>query len=99
MMLPEHVKLLREWKQEADEEAPRVLAEWELDDLQQTIEQALTSQQMVKLTVWQDTRYVDWTGIITKLNQDTLSLETITTVKRIPFHMIHAARLEADFFD
>lgn len=96
MMLPEHVKLLREWKQEAYAEGPHTLTDWELEDLQQTIEQAYTQQIVVTITMWQETKFVQWTGTIKALNHETqqLLLETLTTTKHIPFSTIYAALLE-----
>ncbi len=41
MMLPEHLLLLKKWKQEVLTEPPRERAEWELEELQQTITRAL----------------------------------------------------------
>ncbi|WP_433594986.1 YolD-like family protein [Lysinibacillus xylanilyticus] len=100
MMLPEHIQKIKQWKREAFAEAPRTLSEWELEDLQQTINQAFKQHKTVTISTWQEAKYVQWTGIITALDESQkLVLETLTTVKRIPFHSIHAARLEDESYD
>ncbi|WP_107950319.1 YolD-like family protein [Lysinibacillus parviboronicapiens] len=101
MMLPEHVQLIREWKQEDFAEASRELTEWELEELQQTIDCAVCQHKIITLTVWEGSRYLQWTGTIASLNQDAqeLILETNTKMKHIPLAYIHAARLEDDGCD
>ncbi|MFJ7735774.1 YolD-like family protein [Lysinibacillus sp. NPDC097287] len=101
MMLPEHIQKIKQWKREAYAEAPRTLSEWELEDLQQTINQAFKQHKIVKITTWQEAKYVQWTGAITALDIELqqLVLETLTAVKRIPFHSIYAARLEDESYD
>lgn len=100
MMLPEHIQKIKQWKREAYAEAPRTLTEWELEDLQQTINQAFKQHKTVTITTWQEAKYVQWTGTITALDESQqLVLETLTAVKRIPFHSIHAAHLEDESYD
>lgn len=101
MMLPEHVQKIKQWKSEAYAEVPRALTEWELEDLQQTIDQAFQQQKIVTIKTWQEAKYVQWTGTITALESELqqLVLETLTAVKRIPFHSIHAARLDDECYD
>lgn len=43
MMLPEHLELLREYKQQGRTEQPRELTEWELEELQK--------KQLIKLLI------------------------------------------------
>ncbi len=100
MMLPEHVQKIKQWRREAYAEAPRTLSEWELEDLQQTINQAFKQHKIVTISTWQEAKYVQWTGTITALDESQqLVLETLTAVKRISFHSIHAARLEDEIYD
>lgn len=101
MMLPEHVEKIKQWKREAYAEAPRTLFEWELEDLQQIINQAFKQHKIVIITMWQEAKYVQWIGTITALDIELqqLVLETLTAVKRIPFHSIHAARLDDESYD
>lgn len=101
MMLPEHVQKIKQWKMEAYAEAPRTLSEWELEDLQQTINQAFKQHKTVTITTWQEAKYVQWIGTITALDFELqqLVLETLTTVKRIPFHSLHSAHLADESYD
>ncbi|KPN94547.1 YolD-like family protein [Lysinibacillus sp. ZYM-1] len=100
MMLPEHIQKIKQWKSEVYAEAPKTLSEWELEDLQQIINQAFKEHKTVTISTWQDAKYVQWTGTIIALDESQqLVLETLTAVKRIPFHSIHAARLEDESYD
>ncbi|MET4559599.1 hypothetical protein ABIA69_000742 [Lysinibacillus parviboronicapiens] len=100
MMLPEHVQKIKQWKREAYAENPRNLSEWELEDLQQTINQAFKQHKTVTISTWQEAKYAQWTGTITALDESQqLVLETLTAVKRVPFHSIHAAHLEDGSYD
>lgn len=96
LMLPEHVEKIKKWKQEVFAESPRELTEWELEDIQQTIDQAINERLIIILSGWEVSKYVEWIGTIESVNQDTkeLVLQTLTMVKRIPLQNIHSARLE-----
>ncbi|MFJ7700305.1 YolD-like family protein [Lysinibacillus fusiformis] len=100
MMMPEKLDLLRECK-EVYATQPRELTEWELEELQQTIDTAYHQQQDVQLNIWNDGKIMHWTGIIEAINLSTneLLFETLLTTKRIPIHRIQSARLEADYYD
>lgn len=98
MMLPEHLELLREYKQERTEQ-PRELTEWELEELQKTIEQAFNQQLDIKLEVWKDYKITQWTGIIKSMNTNELILETLLKTKNIPIQSIQSAQLDADYYD
>jgi len=98
MMLPEHLELLREYKEEHMEQ-PRELTEWELEELQKTIDQALTQQLTIKLEVWKDAKITQWTGTITSINTNELILETLLKTKSIPIQSIQSAQLDADYYD
>ncbi|WKT75038.1 YolD-like family protein [Lysinibacillus fusiformis] len=96
MMLPEHLLLLKKWKQEVQTEPPRERAEWELEELQQTITRALTERNYIMLTVWEEANFVQYGGIIKGMNEMELLLETITTTKHIALKYIYAANIEVD---
>jgi len=98
MMLPEHLELLREYKQERTEQ-PRELTEWELEELQKTIDQAFNQQLDIKLEVWKDYKITQWTGIIKSMNTNELILETLLKTKSIPIQNIQSAQLDADYYD
>jgi len=101
MMLPEHLKLLKEWKQESYVELPRELAEWELEELQQSIERAVIKNKNIMLTVRENANYLQWSGVIQAIDEENqwLILETITNTKHIPLRKIYAAHLEDDYND
>ncbi|MDM5248735.1 MULTISPECIES: YolD-like family protein [unclassified Lysinibacillus] len=98
MMLPEHLELLREFKQEHTEQR-RELTEWELEELQKTIDQAFNQQLDIKLEVWKDYKITQWTGIIKSMNTNELILETLLKTKSIPIQSIQSAQLDADYYD
>lgn len=99
LMLPEHLEMLREYKQTEYVEPPRELTDWEFEELQQTIDQAINQQLDVKLNVWMDGKNTQWTGIIKSINFNTkeLILETLIKTKRIPLQHVQSAQLEANF--
>lgn len=98
MMLPEHLELLREYKQERTEQ-PRELTEWELEELQKTIDQAFNQQLDINLEVWKNYKITQWTGIIKSINTNELILQTLLKTKSIPIQSIQSAQLDADYYD
>lgn len=100
MMMPEHLDVLREYKQDTTIQR-RDLNEWELEEIQQTIDQAYSQQLDIKLEAWQDNKIIQWTGTIKSINFNTneLILDTLLKTKRIPIQSIQSAQLEADFYD
>ncbi|MGE7840033.1 YolD-like family protein [Lysinibacillus sp. NPDC093712] len=101
MMLPEHLELLRAYKQTEDIEPPRELTDWELEELQQTINQAYNQQSDVKLEVWMDSKTMQWNGLIKSINFNTneLILDTLIKTIRIPLQHVQSAQLDADYYD
>ncbi|WBF54924.1 YolD-like family protein [Lysinibacillus sp. JK80] len=100
MMMPEHLDVLREYKQDTTIQR-RDLNEWELEEIQQTIDQAFSQHLDIKLEAWQDNKIIQWTGTIKTINFNTneLILDTLLKTKRIPIQNIQSAQLEADFYD
>jgi len=100
MMMPEHLDGLKEYKKGFTEQ-PRELTEWELEEIQQTIDQVYNQQLDIKLEVWEDNRIVQWTGTIKSINFNIneLILDTLLKTKRIPIQNIQSAQLEADYYD
>ncbi|MGE7923219.1 YolD-like family protein [Viridibacillus arvi] len=101
MMLPEHVQQIRAWKHESEEELPNELTEWELEELQQTIQFAYDQKLIVTLKTMVEHNLSHYTGIITVLKTSTreLSLETDTTIRHIPLNAIYRAQLENNYCD
>lgn len=100
MMMPEHLDVLGEYKQNFLEQ-PRELTEWELEEIQQTINQAYSQPLDIKLEVWTAGKLTQWTGTIKSINFNTneLILDTLLKTKRIPIQNIQSAQLEADYYD
>lgn len=100
MMMPEHLDVLREYKQDTTIQR-RDLNEWELEEIQQTIDQAYSQQLDIKLEAWQDNKIIQWIGNIKSINFNTneLILDTLLKTKRIPIQNIQSAQLEADYYD
>lgn len=100
MMMPEHLDVLREYKQDTTIQR-RDLNEWELEEIQKTIDQAHSRQLDIKLEMWQDNKIIQWTGTIKTINFNTneLILDTLLKTKRIPIQNIQSAQLEADYYD
>lgn len=100
MMMPEHLDVLREYKQDTTIQR-RDLNEWELEVIQQTIDQAFSQHLDIKLEAWQDNKIIQWTGTIKSINFNTneLILDTLLETKRIPIQNIQSAQLEADYYD
>ncbi|MCT6922835.1 YolD-like family protein [Metasolibacillus sp.] len=98
MMLPEHLAQIKQLKQEKKQE-PRELVEWELEELQQTIENAYKFKVTVELLIWENDNFEQWVGIIKMVNATGLILETTNKSKKILFQNIQFARLEVDFYD
>ncbi|MFJ8515305.1 YolD-like family protein [Lysinibacillus xylanilyticus] len=95
MMLPEHLVEIRKWKQEQFYDKKRDLTEWELEEIEQTIQRAFKLRKLVTLTLWDHNKLHDKTGLVTGMDphQKELLLDTDISVKRIPFVQIQKASL------
>jgi len=94
-MLPEHLVRLKEWKKEQYYDKKRELTEWELEEIEQTIQRAYKMQKKIKLTHWNNKKLYDETGKITgtDISKKELLLDTDLSIKRITFDMIQKASL------
>ena len=101
MMLPEHVKMLRDWEKEEDCILPKEKTEWELEELQQTIQQAARTKIPLYLTLWHNQSWHSEIGMITAIDttKRELLFETEFTVKRIQLSTIYAAKLMDEYDD
>lgn len=95
MMLPEHLVKIREWKQEQFYDKKRELTEWELEEIEQTIQRAFKMQKLVKLTLWDNHKLRDEVGKVTGTDayKKELLLDTDLSVKHITFDQIQKASL------
>ncbi|MEB2278755.1 YolD-like family protein [Lysinibacillus xylanilyticus] len=93
--------MLRDWKKEEGCFLPKEKTGWELEELQQTIQQAARTKNALHLTLWQNTSWHNETEIITAIDtaKRELLFETKTTIKRIPLSSIYAAKLMDEYDD
>ncbi|MED3661299.1 YolD-like family protein [Ureibacillus sp. FSL K6-8385] len=68
MMLPEHVKMLREWREKDRCEERPVLDEWALQDLNEQLIAACANHCEVELKIWQNRRIFKAAGKIAELD-------------------------------
>lgn len=93
MMLPEHVKALREWKaQDKYVEKPE-LDEWALQELSEQLQIAYNGKVEVELKVWEEKQLYKATGIIKELNVKHAQL-TLEDGRHIPFSSIYGATIK-----
>ena len=95
LMLPEHLVQLKEWKKEQYYDKKRDLTEWELEEMEQTIQRAFNFRKLVKLTLWDSNKLHEQVGLVTGTDKykKELLLETDLSIKRITFDMIQKASL------
>lgn len=97
MMLPEHLDLIKTWKEEQFYVKKRELTEWELEEIEQTIQRAFKMRKLIKLTLWNQNKHKlhDEIGKITGivLYRKELLLDADLSIKRINFDQIQKASL------
>lgn len=95
LMLPEHLVQLKEWKKEQYHDKKRDLTEWELEEIEQSIQRAFKLRKLVKLTLWDHNKLHDHTGLVTGTDtyKKELLLDTDLLIKRISFDLIQKASL------
>lgn len=95
MMLPEHLVEIKKWKEEQFYDKKRELTEWELEEIEQTIQRAFKIQKLVKLTLWDNHKLRDEVGKVTGMDayKKELLLDTDLSVKHITFDQIQKASL------
>ncbi|PIJ96240.1 YolD-like family protein [Lysinibacillus sphaericus] len=95
MMLPEHLDLIRVLKQEQFYDKKRELTEWELEEIEHTIQCAFKMQKLITLTLWNDNNLRDETGLVTETDtvKKELLIDTDVAIKRIAFDKIQDAKM------
>ncbi|MFC7685901.1 YolD-like family protein [Ureibacillus sp. GCM10028918] len=68
MMLPEHVKMLRDWHEKDDDVEKPELDEWALQELSEQLQIAYKNNDEVELKVWENRNVYNVSGKITQLN-------------------------------
>lgn len=87
MMLPEHVKLLREWQTEDMWTEKPQLDEAQLEQINQNLSTAYAQKQSVRMIVWQHKQLNEYTGFIQKINEYERYL-TLDTGQKVSFESI-----------
>lgn len=99
MMLPEHVKLLREWVREDGFEESKELDEQYLEVINERIFEAMECGKRIVITYYQNGKYERLTGLIRKWDQLSRQLHLAgdddeKEIQRIPLSVITDVRLE-----
>lgn len=86
MMLPEHVHMIKEWKEEVNYIQQTLLDDWELQLVQDEIEVAFKRQCVACVTIWREGMHRPYIGKISELNQrlDYISVEGPFGEDKIP---------------
>lgn len=69
MMLPEHVKMLRDWAREDEEEKERELDEQQLEQMNETVLEAMEFNHPVAITYYRQRKYELVVGTIHYLDE------------------------------
>lgn len=93
MMLPEHVKLLREWQEEDTIVTQPQLDEAQLEQININLQRAYTEHCPIQLKVWEQTGLYTVSGAIQKINIQEQYVKLINSEK-IQFHHIYEALLD-----
>ena len=95
MMLPEHVKLLREWKAEDDETERPHLDEWALQELGMQIAAAYQHRLPIRLVVWEEKKTTVWITVIKKIDNTRQFIYTDEGKKIAIEHLYSATIMDA----
>ncbi len=68
MMLPEHLILLKEWKKEQFYEKKRELTDWKFEEIEQTIQRAFKSKNLITITLWSNNHLHNKIGLVTGMD-------------------------------
>ncbi|AVK85250.1 YolD-like family protein [Lysinibacillus sp. B2A1] len=95
MMLSEHLVEIKKWKQEQFYDKKRDLTEWEIEEIELTIQRSLKLRKLVTLTLWDNNKLHDKTGLVTGMDpiKKEMLLDTDLAIKHIAFNDIQAAKL------
>lgn len=92
MMLPEHVKLLREWQSEDMLVEKPELDEWALQEMSEQLATAYEQQLEIELKIWETTALYNVRGKIVNIYSDKQQLH-MQNGRMIPFQAICGAML------
>lgn len=93
MMLPEHVKLLREWQQEDRFVEKPQLDEAQVEQLNTNLQRAYSEHRPIELKVWEETSIYVVSGIIKKINTNGQFIQ-LESGKKFSFDMLCDASID-----
>ncbi|MDE0581568.1 YolD-like family protein [Planococcus sp. A6] len=95
LMLPEHIRMLREWKEEDNRVPKPELDEFDLHALQENIEIAIVRTCQAEIQVWKDNQLHYYTGMIISMDIHTRTIvyDDSLSTKRLSVDEITSVRL------
>lgn len=93
MMLPEHVKLLREWQAEDDYIPEPNLDEYELEELAHQIQTAAQTHSLIRVQYWHDGKAFTTEGIIKQLPMNTPNVTVLSPQGNKKIYIPHIMKL------
>lgn len=91
MMLPEHVKMLRDWTREDEDEKEKLLDEQQLEQLNETIMEAMEFNRPVTITYYRSWKYELLIGKIHYWNETGQKLHVVDRFEEM--HRIELAAI------
>lgn len=93
MMLPEHVKLLREWQEEDKFVEKPQLDDAQMEQLNTNLQRAYLEHRPIELKVWEKTAMYKVSGLIQKINSNEQFIQ-LEDGKKFSFHMLCDASID-----
>lgn len=66
--MPEHVKLLKEFKSDYHKELKPLLDQYEIEEIENKIHEAMEFASVVKIKTWYDGFFDEWEGLVNRLD-------------------------------
>ncbi|WP_211654285.1 YolD-like family protein [Planococcus alpniumensis] len=95
LMLPEHIRMLREWKEEDNRVPKPELDEFDLQTLQENIEIAMSRRCEVEIQILKDHQFHYYTGMIISLDIQTRTIvyDDLLSTKKLSVNEVTSVRL------
>lgn len=68
LMLPEHTARLREWRAESEKVLPIEQTDWQLADIERTLQYSYTQQRTITITAVQNEKLQSYVGIVAAIH-------------------------------
>lgn len=90
MMLTEHVKLIKEWREEDNRVPMPELDEWDLQAIQEELELSLKRKCEVQIQIWKDWEFHYHTGTIENMSfrTKTLTYKDSSGLHQLPIEIV-----------